>query len=170
MAADRAPSHAKGPSFVLSDRDLAGLREAISGAAVELPDMEPVGWFHTHTRSEIFLSPDDVAVYNEIFPEPWQVALVMRLRKEQPAVAGFFADPMEQSKPRAATVNSSCGLTPTLQPCAGRLRSKAGVMRNARRLHDRRSPRGPYKKPRCGVPHLSHPTGVGVSSRWPLAR
>lgn len=83
-------SHAKGPSFVLSDRDLAGLREAISGAAVELPDMEPVGWFHTHTRSEIFLSPDDVAVYNEIFPEPWQVALVMRLRKEQPAVAGFF--------------------------------------------------------------------------------
>lgn len=83
-------SHAKGPSFVLSDKDRAALRETISGAAAELPGFQPVGWFHTHTRSEIFLSPEDVSIYDEFFPEPWQISLIMRLRKEQPAVAGFF--------------------------------------------------------------------------------
>ena len=120
-------SHSRGPGFVLSGNDLNRLRETLASAATELPGLEPVGWFHTHTRSEIFLSPDDVAIYDEFFPESWQIALVMRLRKEHPALAGFFfrepngqiqttgsrgeftvrPDPLAATRPRRATAGQA---------------------------------------------------------------
>lgn len=85
-----ACEHARGPSFNLSEKDCASLRQLLDTCAIELPGLEPVGWFHTHTRSKIFLSPDDVAIYDRFFPEPWQISMVMRLQKEAPATAGFF--------------------------------------------------------------------------------
>jgi proteasome lid subunit RPN8/RPN11 len=83
-------SHARGPGFALSESDLVGLEQQLAALAAELPTLEVVGWFHTHTRSELALSGEDVAVYERCFPQPWQVALVMRLKKESAAVAGFF--------------------------------------------------------------------------------
>src|SRR5688500_10496070 len=81
--------HAFGPSFVLSPQDLAKLEQQLAG----LPrsgDARPVGWYHSHTRSEIFLSDADLEVYRRFFPEPWQVALVLRPHTLDPARAGFF--------------------------------------------------------------------------------
>jgi hypothetical protein len=49
-----------------------------------------VGWYHSHTRSEIFLSDADLAIYHRFFPESWQVALVMKPHTFQPARIGFF--------------------------------------------------------------------------------
>ncbi len=85
--------HARGPGFVLSEKDQQGLETLIGTCtrAAELRGLEPVGWFHTHTRSRIFLSQEDQAVHERFFPEPWQLALVMRLTKDGPASAGFFA-------------------------------------------------------------------------------
>jgi hypothetical protein len=80
--------HALGPGFTLSDRDkklLAGLLFRIRNE-----DLEPVGWYHSHTRSEIFLSEPDLEVYNAYFPEPWQVALVIKPHTFHPPRAGFF--------------------------------------------------------------------------------
>jgi hypothetical protein len=84
--------HAKGPGFILSEKDLTGLRELLGrcGQAVELQGLEPVGWFHTHTRSNIHLSAEDQAIFDSFFPERWQVALVMQLVKNKPQMAGFF--------------------------------------------------------------------------------
>ena len=84
--------HARGPGFVLSERDLAGVETLMAQCATapELRGLEPVGWFHTHTRSKVFLSADDLAVYNRFFPESWQVSLVMRVTKERAPSAGFF--------------------------------------------------------------------------------
>jgi proteasome lid subunit RPN8/RPN11 len=82
--------HAYGPSFALSPNDEARLRDlhnthfAVSGGP------RPVGWYHSHTRSEIFLSEADLAIHNRFFPEPWQVALVMKPHTMQPARIGFF--------------------------------------------------------------------------------
>ena len=50
----------------------------------------PVGWYHSHTRSEIFLSDADLAIHNRFFPEPWQVALVLKPHTFEPMRAGFF--------------------------------------------------------------------------------
>ena len=79
--------HAFGPSFTLSERDrskLAGLIASVAG------DESTVGWYHSHTRSEIFLSDADRDIHTEFFKEPWQVALVMKPHTFLPARAGFF--------------------------------------------------------------------------------
>lgn len=81
--------HATGPSFVLSESDHERLA-ALLGAPETDPELRglgPVGWYHSHTRSEIFLSPQDVEVHERYFREPWQVALVLR-----PSIAGTRAD------------------------------------------------------------------------------
>ena len=82
--------HANGPSFTLSPRDEARLTELISAHANGAGGRRPVGWYHSHTRSEIFLSEADLAIHSRFFPEPWQVALVMKPHTFQPTRLGFF--------------------------------------------------------------------------------
>ena len=78
--------HRSGPTFTLSPADharLAGLVAAPVGLAAV------VGWYHSHTRAEVFLSPDDLELHERYFPEPWQVALVLR-PGAMVTRAGFF--------------------------------------------------------------------------------
>jgi proteasome lid subunit RPN8/RPN11 len=82
--------HAYGPSFVLSPPDEARLRDLQSPYVNAAGGQRPVGWYHSHTRSEIFLSDADLAIYHRFFPESWQVALVMKPHTFQPARIGFF--------------------------------------------------------------------------------
>jgi len=93
--------HAFGPSFVLSDRDHAKLSEAI--AAAKNSQLKPVGWWHSHTRTEIFLSEADQQIHNKFFPEPWQLALVLKPHTFQPMRAGFFFREADGSIHAAAT-------------------------------------------------------------------
>src|ERR1051325_3075409 len=67
--------HAMGPTFVLSDKDKARLKAQLeeSRQDPELRSLKIVGWYHSHTRSEIFLSQLDLDIYKEFFPQPWQV-------------------------------------------------------------------------------------------------
>jgi proteasome lid subunit RPN8/RPN11 len=82
--------HANGPSFTLSPRDEARLTELVSTHANDAGGRRPVGWYHSHTRSEIFLSEADLAIHSRFFPESWQVALVMKPHTFQPTRLGFF--------------------------------------------------------------------------------
>jgi len=80
--------HAFGPSFTLSERDQERLAELLkTGVPFGL---RAAGWYHSHTRSEIFFSGPDREVHQRFFPEPWQVALVLRPNTFQPTRAGFF--------------------------------------------------------------------------------
>lgn len=81
-----------GPSFKLSIDDQAELSTLLKLPASdpELAGLVAIGWYHSHNRSAIFLSPDDMQVYHEFFPEPWQIALVLRPAHMQPTRAGFF--------------------------------------------------------------------------------
>jgi proteasome lid subunit RPN8/RPN11 len=84
-----------GPSFHLSDNDRDGLRKLLSeeppGGNAKL---DVVGWFHSHTRSGIQLSPQDLELYEEFFPRSWQVAMVLRPENLGPVKAAyFFRDP-----------------------------------------------------------------------------
>lgn len=84
--------HAFGPRFVLSEKDRAAMEEIIDlpqGDAA-LAGLVPAGWYHSHTRSEVALSPRDLEIYNRYFPQPWQVALVLRPESYLAARAGFF--------------------------------------------------------------------------------
>lgn len=80
--------HAFGPSFTLSPRDEQELRALLDSAGGT--GAVPVGWYHSHTRSEIFLSEADLEIHKRFFPQPWQVALVMKPHTFQPTRCGFF--------------------------------------------------------------------------------
>ncbi|MSV29345.1 MAG: hypothetical protein EXQ52_11490 [Bryobacterales bacterium] len=84
--------HASGPGFVLSPKDHTKLAALVAGGGRQPggPELRVVGWFHSHTRSGIFLSAEDLAIHERYFPEPWQVALVVRPEHGAPARAGFF--------------------------------------------------------------------------------
>jgi proteasome lid subunit RPN8/RPN11 len=88
---DYAPvecEHARGPSFTLSDRDRERLAELL--ARPSPPGRRAVGWYHSHTRSEILFSDADREIHQRFFPETWQAALVLRPHAFQPTRAGFF--------------------------------------------------------------------------------
>jgi proteasome lid subunit RPN8/RPN11 len=82
--------HATGPSFTLSEPDRTRLAELLADAARSSPERQPVGWYHSHTRSEIFLSEADREIHLRYFPQPWQTALVLRPHTFHPARAAFF--------------------------------------------------------------------------------
>jgi proteasome lid subunit RPN8/RPN11 len=87
-----APEYASGPSFTLSKRDEENLERLFAGAAADpaLADLEPVGWYHSHTRSPISLGEKDLELFERFFPAPWQIALVVRPFRFEPSRAGFF--------------------------------------------------------------------------------
>lgn len=80
------------PSFVLSEKDEANLAEMLKAARTDasLAGMQAVGWYHSHTRSEIFLSEADLEIYDRNFPEPYQVAMVLHPSEHEPVRVGFF--------------------------------------------------------------------------------
>ena len=84
--------HALGPTFTLSAKDHARLAALLEegGHDLRAHGWEPVGWYHSHTRSEILLSAQDVEIHNRYFPDPWHVALVVRPHAMRPMRAGFF--------------------------------------------------------------------------------
>jgi proteasome lid subunit RPN8/RPN11 len=84
--------HAYGPSFILSPQDHEDLEGVLTAARRDaaLRGLEPVGWYHSHTRSEICLTEEDLELYHRHFPEPWQVAMVIRPAQFGPSRVGFF--------------------------------------------------------------------------------
>ena len=81
-----------GPSFTLSENDRRALEELLVSPSSDsqLSGMQPVGWYQSHTRSEILLSEDELQFYQRYFPEIWQIALVLRPHRFDPVRAGFF--------------------------------------------------------------------------------
>jgi hypothetical protein len=87
-----ACEHARGPAFLLSDKDRVALNEQLLRDKDE-PNLEgliSVGWFLSHTRSEIVLTDSDLEIYSIFFPAPWQVTLVIRPGRGGSMRAGFF--------------------------------------------------------------------------------
>ncbi|HUE22791.1 MAG TPA: hypothetical protein VMQ86_13990 [Bryobacteraceae bacterium] len=84
--------YAKGPSFLLSEKDVAGLAEAFKvwRGDADLASLEPVGWYRAHTRSEVLLADADLTFFNRFFPRPWHVGLIVRPASFTPTRAGFF--------------------------------------------------------------------------------
>jgi proteasome lid subunit RPN8/RPN11 len=87
-----ACEYSTGPSFVLSEQEAAKLEESLQAWRndPELTALEAVGWYRAHNRSEILLSDSDQQFFARFFPEPWQVALIVRPASFAPTRAGFF--------------------------------------------------------------------------------
>jgi hypothetical protein len=87
-----ACEHERGPAFLLSDSDRQALEEQLEHGLEDprLAEMICLGWFCSHTRSEIVLTESDLEVYGKYFGAPWQVTLVIRPGRGGSMRAGFF--------------------------------------------------------------------------------
>jgi hypothetical protein len=87
-----ACEHALGPSFQLSERDRAALKAQLehSNRDTPLEGLAVVGFYLSHTRSEINLSSSDLELFATYFPHNWQIAMVIRPGRSGAMRAGFF--------------------------------------------------------------------------------
>lgn len=87
-----ACEHANGPAFRLSERDRAALAEQMRHDQQDprLEGLICVGWYVSHTRTEINLSDSDREIFSTYFKQPWQVTLVIRPVRGGNMRAGFF--------------------------------------------------------------------------------
>jgi proteasome lid subunit RPN8/RPN11 len=87
-----ACEHARGPSFSLSDKDRAELREQLERDRhdARLEGFTALGFYVSHTRSDIALLPADLEIFDLFFPKLSQVALVVRPGRGGTMRAGFF--------------------------------------------------------------------------------
>ena len=87
-----ACEHAYGPSFQLSPKDESGLRLLLEEVKeeTELQGLEPVGWFVSHTRSDISIRVEECTFWEKYFPKSWQISLVVKPSRFQPVRAGYF--------------------------------------------------------------------------------
>jgi hypothetical protein len=85
-------SHAAGPSFNLSADEKRESTKMIADAGA--PDVSGkvgvIGWYCSKTRDDAILNQADRNLYNELFPLPWQIALVVRPNVVEPMRAAFF--------------------------------------------------------------------------------
>ena len=84
--------HARGPTFHLSDNDRAALAAQIERdkADLRLEGLLVVGWFLSHTRSDVTLQQSDLDTFGRFFPEPWQITMVVHPGRAGIMRAGFF--------------------------------------------------------------------------------
>jgi len=87
-----ACEHARGPTFHLSDNDRAALTAQLARDKedMRLEGLLVVGWFLSHTRSDVTLQQSDLDTYGAFFPEPWQVTMVVHPGRAGAMRAGFF--------------------------------------------------------------------------------
>src|ERR1035438_7852666 len=87
-----ACDYAFGPTFTLSNNDRRVLVDLLTASDTDssLSAMQPVGWYHSHTRAGLLLCEKDQELFRQYFPESWQIALVLRVGHFEPVRASFF--------------------------------------------------------------------------------
>ena len=104
--------HALGPGFKLSEKDEAALAALLAEAAQA--GLQAVGWYHSHTRTGLEMGTEDLQIHRRYFPEPWQVALLVRPYRLDDTRACFFVP-----QPGSGGLLVACGefaVTPYIGP------------------------------------------------------
>lgn len=84
--------HASGPSFNLSDRDIANLERQIATAdsEPELSGLEVVGWFIAHTRGPLKLTDKETQLFDRLFAGPEKLTVLVKPERFHPTRFGFL--------------------------------------------------------------------------------
>jgi hypothetical protein len=81
-------SHAKGPSFLLTDSEVEAL-DQIAARAVK-GGIPIVGFFRSHTRDPLELTDEDLELLEKRLPDPHSLILLVRPYATKPPQATFF--------------------------------------------------------------------------------
>jgi hypothetical protein len=84
--------HAAGPSFNLSERDVAGVRDQLAAAAsdVELEGLQVLGWFVAHTRSPLEMNDREAVLFPQLFPGPGRMLVLVKPERFQATRFAFI--------------------------------------------------------------------------------
>jgi hypothetical protein len=87
-----AAAYEHGHGFSVGPGEGHILRTVLNAPAKEpaLRGLVPVGWYRSKTQGGLELPEKDAALHAEWFPEPWQVALVLRPEWKKPTRAAFY--------------------------------------------------------------------------------
>ena len=81
----------RGPSYLFSADDQAAFDDAcVRWRREDSPQAYAVGYFRSHTRDGMAMSPEDIELMDRCFPEPLQVALLIKPFATKASPAGFF--------------------------------------------------------------------------------
>lgn len=85
-------TYARGPQYSLSETDRQRFSQTVEShqSDPELAGLIPVGWYVSHTRSELALTDTDRDISDLWFPMPWQVLLILRPGRVGATRAGFI--------------------------------------------------------------------------------
>lgn len=83
--------HAQGAGWVLSDEEQLQFEEVLSKWHAEAAKRTfAVGFYRSHTREGLGLTPEDFEMYRRYFPDPWTVALLVKPFATRTSVGAFF--------------------------------------------------------------------------------
>ncbi len=97
--------HASGPSFVLSERDISGLKEQLDAASADpdLEGLEAIGWFISHTRRNLQMNDHESVVFDQFFSKPGMITLLVKPERFKPTRFGFLVRDANGELERDAT-------------------------------------------------------------------
>ncbi len=102
--------------------ELTEVQRAVTGVIAaahsheELAGLEPLGWFRAHPRCDLNLTERDLEMANTLFPQPWQIGLVMRPGNSAATRARFYYREAEGPWTEACTVREFTLPASELQP------------------------------------------------------
>ena len=84
--------HALGPSFKLSEADIAALRLQVGSAGTDpdLQDLRLLGWYISHTRSGLSINETELKLFNEIIPGAGKLTILIKPEKFKPTLFAFL--------------------------------------------------------------------------------
>jgi hypothetical protein len=78
------------PLYSLAEEDLAELEAALAPSTSGERRASPVGYYRSHNREGLHLSPGDLAIIHAYFPQPEAVFLVIKTLRTGACTAGIF--------------------------------------------------------------------------------
>ncbi len=106
-----------GPSYVFSGRDEEALDDRLKQPRIELhgAPLELIGWWHSHTRTSIELTEEDLRIHQKFFGGERSVALILKPFKLDPAQAAVYF-PNASPDPLIAACQFSIGIPKAASP------------------------------------------------------
>jgi hypothetical protein len=107
--------HASGPSFNLSEKDIASLEQQISSVSSdpELNGLEVMGWFIAHTRGPLKLTEKEKLLFDRFFPGPNKLTVLIKPERFRPTRFGFLI------RNKEGQVNTDATLSAVILPGRG---------------------------------------------------
>ncbi len=94
--------HSFGPRFILSDGDERKLRDLLNAPAIDaaLQRLDIVGWYCSHTRSDLLLLDRELVLHDTYFPAPDGLLIIFKPRDLRSVTAGMFLRGSDGIMPR----------------------------------------------------------------------